>query len=434
MSPDERSALYECPDFDDFQRAEYFAFTPAERAAAAQRRGHAAKIVFMLQLGYFKAKQAFFDLPADAIPADDVAWLVRHYFPDAAATPGPVTAYERYAQRREIMRLTGYRPWTGTDHEAAMTAAAGLARKDVTPSFVLLELLAWLTTRRIVRPGYSTMQTVILTALTGERERLETIVVNGLADEEVSVLRGLLARDDTLSGLAVLRRDARNFGYRMMAAEREKHALLAPVHRAAGRLMPSFAVSRQNIEYYASLVHYYTVFDLRRMRPGQAYLYLLCYGWLRHRQLTDNILDAFTHHLRRIHEEAKAAADTARFEALKKQQLEAPRIGRVLLLYADDGIGDGTPFGAVRGKAFAILPREALLAAGQRLSDRSPGELDLRWRAFDRASATVPAECAAARHGAYIFGEARRRAMARRAGLDADRVPAWRAARAQAGA
>lgn len=211
--------------------------------------------------------------------------------------------------------------------------------------------------------------------------------MNGLADEEVSVLRGLLARDDTMSDLTILRQDARNFGYRMMAAEREKHALLAPVHRAAGRLMPSFAVSRQNIEYYASLVHYYTVFDLRRMRPGQAYLYLLCYGWLRHRQLTDNILDAFTHHLRRIHEEAKAAADTARFEALKKQQLEAPRIGRVLLLYADDGIGDGTPFGAVRGTAFAILPRKALLAAGQRLNDRSPGELDLRWRAFDRASA-----------------------------------------------
>jgi len=41
----------------------------------------------------------------------------------------------------------------------------------------------------------------------------------------------------------------------------------------------------------------------------------------------------------------------------------------------------------VRGKAIAILPREALLAAGQRLSDRSPGELDLRWRAFDRISA-----------------------------------------------
>ena len=75
LSPEERHALYALPDFDDFQRAEYFAFTPAERAAAEQRRGCAARIVFMLQLGYFKAKQAFFDLSADAISADDVTWL-----------------------------------------------------------------------------------------------------------------------------------------------------------------------------------------------------------------------------------------------------------------------------------------------------------------------------------------------------------------------
>jgi hypothetical protein len=71
LSPEERHALYALPDFDDFQRAEYFAFTPAERVAAEQRRGRAARIVFMLQLGYFKAKQAFFDLSTDAIPLGD---------------------------------------------------------------------------------------------------------------------------------------------------------------------------------------------------------------------------------------------------------------------------------------------------------------------------------------------------------------------------
>lgn len=79
LSAEERYALYGRPDFDEFQRAEYFAFTPAERTAAELRRGHAAKILFMLQLGYFKAKRAFFDLPADAIPTDDVAWLAAHY-------------------------------------------------------------------------------------------------------------------------------------------------------------------------------------------------------------------------------------------------------------------------------------------------------------------------------------------------------------------
>lgn len=275
LSPDERLALYGCPDFDDFQRGEYFAFTSAERALAERRKGDAARIHCMLQLGYFKAKKAFFDLPAHAIPAADLAWLTRHYFPGSSAAPEPVTAYERYAQRREITKLAGYRLWERQDLEAATAAAAELARRDVTPTFILMELLAWLNTRRIVRPGYSTLQMVIAGALTSERARLETIVTNSLSEEEVSLLRGLLVRDDTLSRLAVLKQDAKNFGYRMMAAERDKHALLAPVHRAAERLLPSLAVSRQNIEYYASLIHYYTIFDLRRMRPAQSYLYLV---------------------------------------------------------------------------------------------------------------------------------------------------------------
>jgi hypothetical protein len=40
LSPAERLALYGVPDFDEFQRAQYFAFSAAERGVAEQRRGH----------------------------------------------------------------------------------------------------------------------------------------------------------------------------------------------------------------------------------------------------------------------------------------------------------------------------------------------------------------------------------------------------------
>jgi len=38
LSQAERLALYGLPDFDDFQRAEFFAFTDAERALAERRK------------------------------------------------------------------------------------------------------------------------------------------------------------------------------------------------------------------------------------------------------------------------------------------------------------------------------------------------------------------------------------------------------------
>jgi hypothetical protein len=387
LSQAERLALYGLPDFDDFQRAEYFVFTGPEHALAERRKGLAAQLHCMLQIGYFKAKNAFFTLSAREVPVEDLAFLVERYFPGNPVALGAVTAYEQYAQRTEIAKLFGYRLWSGTDQPALVETAALLARRDVTPAFVLIEVLAFLNARKIVRPGYTTLQTIIGEALTAERRRLERLIENGMDADTNAALHNLLVREDTLSELAALKQDAKNFGYRMMTAERQKRSTLAPVHRAAKDLLPRLGISQQNIEYYASLVHYYTIYDLRRIRPAQSHLYLLCYGWQRYRQLTDNLIEAFEHHLRQIQQQTKETSEAAYLQAQAKRQQEAPRVGRVLLLYADEAVEDVTPFGAVRSQAFAILPREALLTAGKRLCEKPVSQLDLRWQAIDRAAA-----------------------------------------------
>lgn len=386
LSPAERLALYEVPDFDEFQRAQYFALSAAERALAEQRKGFAAQLHCMVQIGYFKAKNAFFSLAANAVPIEDVVFLIERYFPGHSATFRPVAAHEQYAQRTAIAKLFGYRLWSATDQPSLAEAAAQLARRDVTPAFVLIELLAFLSARKIVRPGYTTLQKIIAHALAAERGRLERLIDEGLDDDTRVALRNLLLREETFSELAALKQDAKNFGRRMMAIERQKRTLLAPVHHVAKKLLPGLGISQQNVEYYASLVHFYTIYDLRRMRPAQCHLYLLCYGWQRYRQLSDNLLDAFDHHLRQIHQQTKEASEDAYVEAQAKRQQDAPSVGRVLLLYVDEAVGDATPFGDVRRQAFAILPREALLSAGQRLCEKPVSQLDLRWQAIDRAA------------------------------------------------
>jgi Domain of unknown function (DUF4158) len=269
LSPAERQALYEVPDFAEFQRAQYFAFTAAERDLAEQRKGFAPQLYCMVQIGYFKAKNAFFNLAANAVPAEDVAFLIERYFPGRPATFRPVAAHEQYAQRTAIAKLFGYRLWSATDQPSLTEAAAQLARRDVTPAFVLIELLAFLSARKIVRPGYATLQKIIAHALTAERARLERLIDEGLDDDTRAALRNLLLREETFSELAVLKQDAKNFGHRMMAIERQKRTLLAPIHHAAKKLLPGLGISQQNVEYYASLVHFYTIYGLRRMRPAQ---------------------------------------------------------------------------------------------------------------------------------------------------------------------
>ena len=311
LSQAERLALYGLPDFDDFQRAEFFAFSKAERALAERRKGRVERLHCLLQMGYFKAKNAFFNLSAHEVPAEDVAFLVERYFPGSRVTLQPLTDYEQYAQRAEIAKLFGYRLWSGADRTALAETAASLARRDVTPTFVLIEVLGFLNARKIVRPGYTTLQTIIADALVAERRRLEQLIEDGLDADTNAALRNLLVREDTLSELAALKQDAKNFRYRMMVSERRKRDTLAPMHHAAKNLLPRLGISQQNIDYYANLIHYYTIYDLRRMRPGQSHLYLLCYAWRRYRQLSDNLVEAFEHHLRQIQQETKEDSETA---------------------------------------------------------------------------------------------------------------------------
>jgi|SRR5665213_81435 len=173
LSAAEKLALYGRPDFDDFQRAEFFAMTNAERSLALRRNGLEAQVYCLLQIGYFKAKQAFFRFSLKDVPPEDIAFLMQRYFPGRTLVAQRLSDNEYYAPRKEIAALFGYRLWSDGDLPVLLEKATLLARTDVTPAFLLTELMSFLIGRRIVRPGYTTLQIIIRDSLTAERQRLE---------------------------------------------------------------------------------------------------------------------------------------------------------------------------------------------------------------------------------------------------------------------
>ena len=106
LSEAEKTALYDLPAFDNFQRVEFFAMTDAERSLALQRRGIVKQVCCLLQIGYFKAKQAFFHFTLDDVPPEDITFLLQRYFPDQTLTATPLTTSEYYVQRNKIVHFT----------------------------------------------------------------------------------------------------------------------------------------------------------------------------------------------------------------------------------------------------------------------------------------------------------------------------------------
>ena len=171
LSEAEQYALYGLPDFDDAQRLEYLTLTETELALAASRPGCHARVYCVLQIGYFKAKHAFFRFDWNDVE-DDFAFVLSRYFNGESFERRTVTKHEHYTQYGQIAKLFGYRLWSAGFLPQLAQQAMQIVRRDVTPGFAAAELIVWLNEHKIIRPGYTTLQELISETLSAERRRI----------------------------------------------------------------------------------------------------------------------------------------------------------------------------------------------------------------------------------------------------------------------
>lgn len=178
LSELEEFAFYGFPDFNDEQRSTYFVFEEKEWELISKCPSLHAKVMCAVQIGYFKAKKMFFRFSLHKIPKDDLDFILSRYFPDKPLKTFCVTKYEYYLQREAICQLFGYKLWSQEFSLHLKTRARLSVKRDIYPHFIARELLDFLLTQKIVRPGYTTLQTLVSSALSEERQRLRSCLKN----------------------------------------------------------------------------------------------------------------------------------------------------------------------------------------------------------------------------------------------------------------
>jgi TnpA family transposase len=347
----------------------------------------ATQIYCGLQLAYFKANKFFIKFHWNQVPEEDINFLIKTYFPEETFTPKNITNHEYYGQVKKITTLYDYKLWNKNYLEDVYSHMNKSVRKDVSIQFILNQLLDFLNDKRIVRPGYTTLQDIISNVINKEHNRVENIVFNNIDDNSKKIIEKLLIRDDMLSYLAVLKQDAKDFKYKMMVAEREKLLTIKPLYLATKKLLPLLDISKQNIIYYADLVNYYTTFELRRFNPERLYLYIICYVWQRYMQLTDNLVNAFNYHLKKFEVKATGLAEENYNTKIRSNQKQEPIVGQLLNLYIDNNISDTMSFGEVREKyAFRLMKKETLINTAKQMIKKSTSEHGFKWKALDKMS------------------------------------------------
>ena len=367
LGDEEIDALYGRPHFTPDERQEYFTFAPPELTALEQFHSYPSRLYAMLQLGYFKARQQFFLFSLPEV-AEDIRYVQERYFPTIRFHAVEIAKGTRLKQQRIILALCHYRHCDATARQRLATKAQQAARVSAKPVYVFRELWQYLTTQRLVAPGYTVLQELIGRALTAEQHRLNTVVRTHLQPTDVAAFQDLLADAPGLYTLTQLKHEPRDCSASEIKREIQRSTQLAPFYALAQRVLPALEISNESIKYYASLVSYYSVYKLKRLPAWTVYLYLLCFVFHRYQRLHDHLITSLMYHVRRYTEAAKAAAKERVYTVRTESNEALQKAGHVLHLFTDEQISDATLFHDVRHQAFGILPHDQLAGVADHLA------------------------------------------------------------------
>jgi TnpA family transposase len=389
LSREEMDALYGRPRFTQEERVEYFTLSDQENAALGQLHSLKSKVFFILQLGYFKARQMFFTFDLRDV-GEDAAYIRQKYFLSLDGADPEIAEGTRLKQQRLILDLCKYRNADAVLRRTLEARARQAAVVYGKPIYVFQELMRYLAEQRVVAPGYSVMQNIVGGALADEQRRLESIVHDHVDPSAKAALDRLLENPQGLHEITLLKRDPRDFSNHEIRREAERGEQMRELYELSRKLLPQLGISNENIRHYASLVDYYSVHRLRQLSESTVYVYLLCFIHHRYQKLHDNLIQSLMHHVRKHDEDAKADAKEMVKDFRMAANADLPKGAKILKLLTDSGIAGSTPFEEVQRRVFALLPADRVDALADYLASKAQfDEKAFEWRQLDKTAQRI---------------------------------------------
>lgn len=384
LSTTEVEELYARPDFNTYEQSLYFALNRAERAALEEFRNTQTRIHFILQLGYFKAKQQFFNFSLDEVRSD-VEYIVATYYSDADASQFKGVLSRKYArnQRQAILSLFDYRNWSPQYTTEIESHISHLLRYYPKGHSAFRQLLAYFDHQNLIIPSYRTLQDMFSNAFIAEENRLG-VAVSSLPAAISEQLEALVSRDDGITALNIIRSDQKDFQYTAVKAEVEKAQRIEELYDFAKRFIPSLGLSKNAIRYYADIAEQYAASRLRRLSKPQQWLHALCFIYHRYQQIMDNLIVSFCYHTRAIMDAGKTYASMAHMEHSSKVVTDFPKLAKFLKWFPDRN--QNMSQDELNEAAYSLLPKEQFSAMAEFLEGKSFDKKAALWEYYGKSS------------------------------------------------
>jgi hypothetical protein len=136
LSKDEYGYLYDIPELTHKDRVVLFDLSEADHEEINKLPTDPAKIDYILQLGYFRAKQYFFNFTFQQV-RQDVWFIINNYFPDAAFPKKQISKRSHYENQKRLLKQFEFRTVTHNEIIQIQRHATKLAGRHVHPRFML---------------------------------------------------------------------------------------------------------------------------------------------------------------------------------------------------------------------------------------------------------------------------------------------------------
>jgi len=140
--------LYGHPQLSLEERQQYFSLSEEEHLEKDQFKLISGKILFILQLGYFKCRSLFFSLDKD-LSSKDILYIIETFYPDFKIEDLRVSDRIRLFQQKIIADMFGYKILKTPGRKLFDKKAAYLAKIHSNPAYLFNELKNYLDNEKI---------------------------------------------------------------------------------------------------------------------------------------------------------------------------------------------------------------------------------------------------------------------------------------------
>jgi TnpA family transposase len=362
-------AIYSRPIFNEVEHRHYFSLSNKELSLVNLRptngKDTSSKLYFILQLGYFKAKHLFFQFNYIDVK-DDTSFILNTYMPNDIVPTKLPTRKVQITTRFNILSLIGFQDNTEETNQFIIEKLNHIVQKTVNPIEIFHELKNTLEKNKIVLPPYSRLQDAIGSALRYEESRVIKILQDNLTPPVEQSLKKLLEIENSLYKITELKFDAKTFRTQEMQLELSKLETCQTIYLFSQKILPILAISRKNIGYYSDLAKIYTIFRLRRLKAGLAYLYLICYVHKRYEKIVNNLTQGFAYYVDKYNVAAKKYSTDNMPDTNETINRYKKKAGELIGWYADDNIMQCSG-SSIQEKAYTVMAKEDILTLSKAL-------------------------------------------------------------------